>query len=399
MNLQRFVLLVKQVLADAYGAGIKASRTIWRIVAELFHGIRGVLGWWGKLFKDDPVNAITALAFTLVIVVLGYASVLRVVYPKKILIIAPFEIVPSGDPRIPFGGRAASNLLADETKQLVDESTSYMAELAKENVEKPTSFIADLNQETIHVGVEIGGLSAERLESELAKLRYDQKVVTGDLLLLQEGAKLRVRIDNNELVEAGPFRPNEREVTEAFRQVGTKILADFYPLIGGALYQKNKDVDNALAVYERWTKQSGLSSKERSRAYFYLGVAWHLKQNPEASIDAFSSALKLDSQFSQAAANLAFEYYEINKIDGAIAAYERALGLTKENPATWLHYGNCLIAKHRYADAVAAYRETTKLVPKSWLAHSNLATALSKNGNGDEAVREKELAETLKPTN
>jgi len=342
--------------------------------------LRAILNWWAKLFKLDPGNAITALVFVFLIALGSGTLLLRVIRPRKNLIINSFEITALDGSRLSTSGRAVSEFLADEAKDLVDESTSYMSGLAKEDVEKPTSLVADSLSESINVGVELGGFSIERIESEWKKVRYEERTISGNLLILSDGVKLRVR-NGDHLSEVGPFPPTETDLKGALRQVGMEMLAECYPLIGGALYQKQGQIDKAIHVYEQWTRQRDLSRREASRAYFYLGVAWHLKQNPEESIKAFANALRFDPKFHQAAANRAYEYFQHGEPDNAITSYELAIALKKDNPATWLNYGNCLMEKHRYSEAITAYRAAEKLAPDDRMVKSNLATAIERDRN------------------
>jgi tetratricopeptide (TPR) repeat protein len=74
--------------------------------------------------------------------------------------------------------------------------------------------------------------------------------------------------------------------------------------------------------------------------------------------------------------------------DEAIARFSQAAKLDTTLAEAYLEWGSCLVTVKKYAEAIDPLRVAEKLTPGNPAVHFNLATALSRSGQKDEAERE-----------
>ncbi|MFQ5777079.1 MAG: tetratricopeptide repeat protein [Terriglobia bacterium] len=83
---------------------------------------------------------------------------------------------------------------------------------------------------------------------------------------------------------------------------------------------------------------------------------------------------------------LGLELLEKGRVDGALAAFERALALKPDFPAAFHNLGLALAAKGQHAAALDAYREALHLDPDFRAALNSLGLALAARGQLNEAI-------------
>jgi len=120
---------------------------------------------------------------------------------------------------------------------------------------------------------------------------------------------------------------------------------------------------------------------QRLEAWFTLGQ--HLQANGNDATEAWEQVLALDPGHAEAACNLALLRPERGE---AVLAAALAAGVAGGRRAAVLgNLGGLKLADGRHAQAVSAYREALARAPSSPQALSNLAQALKRRGDLDEA--------------
>ncbi len=93
-------------------------------------------------------------------------------------------------------------------------------------------------------------------------------------------------------------------------------------------------------------------------------------------------------------ANLGLSRSAAGDEQGALAAYEAALGIDPRNGGMQRNAGNALVRLGRVDEAIPHYREALRLVPGDMLARFSLALALARLGEHEEAAAQ--LAEAVR---
>ena len=121
----------------------------------------------------------------------------------------------------------------------------------------------------------------------------------------------------------------------------------------------------------------------RAAAWFTLGDLLRAEGDAEGAVAAFVRVLALDAGHAEAACNLALLQPEHGD---AVLGAVLATGITGERRAAVLaNLGGLRLQQGRHGEAVAAYREALTAMPDSAQALSNLAQALKRQGELDEA--------------
>ena len=90
--------------------------------------------------------------------------------------------------------------------------------------------------------------------------------------------------------------------------------------------------------------------------------------------------------------NLGNTYIDVNNLDSAQQALERAVQINPLLAESRLNLGNVYLRKERLEDAIYEYQEALKINPRNSKAHNNLGNAYSRRGWLDYAIGEYEAA-------
>jgi predicted O-linked N-acetylglucosamine transferase (SPINDLY family) len=104
------------------------------------------------------------------------------------------------------------------------------------------------------------------------------------------------------------------------------------------------------------------------------------------------TAAKLDAHF-----NLGNTLMGQGRLDEAIAAFRRAIGIKPDHAAAYTTLGIALAGQGKLDEAIAAYRRAIGIKPDLAEAYSNLGAALSWQGKLDEAIAAFRQAIVIKP--
>lgn len=155
----------------------------------------------------------------------------------------------------------------------------------------------------------------------------------------------------------------------------------------------------ALEMQGRWDpaqlEYEGILEKDPNAQgiHFLLGRLLLSKPNPtpedtERAKQEFLKEVALDPRNAGAQYVLGELLRREEKCDEAIPRFSQAAKLDANFGEAYLGWSTCLIAAKRFSEAVAPSREAVRLQQGNPAAHYNLATALSRTGQKEEAEKE-----------
>lgn len=121
------------------------------------------------------------------------------------------------------------------------------------------------------------------------------------------------------------------------------------------------DFSSADAEFSSLLAAQHLSSNERAFLLNKRGVARMGLERPELARADFEAALEIKPFFAPAIANLGNLLLEAGDLDGAIAAYERAIACDSDYAVAYLNLGVAYKRSGRIADGVRALRQAQRL--------------------------------------
>ena len=137
-------------------------------------------------------------------------------------------------------------------------------------------------------------------------------------------------------------------------------------------------------------------TSETAVAHNYLGSALAEHEKLNEAIAHFERALQLKPDSVLACANLGKALTQQGKLDAAIAHFERALQLKPDYAEAHADLGVLLARQGKGNEAIAHCQRALQLAPDAAEAHYNLGLALIQLGKGNEAIPHFERALQLK---
>lgn len=118
----------------------------------------------------------------------------------------------------------------------------------------------------------------------------------------------------------------------------------------------------------------------------------------DQAVEAYSKAIELRPTYADAYAGLGDAKAAKGDLDGAIAAYQKALAQNAANPRVQISLGKIYYTeKGLYYEAVSAYKRAIELDPQSVEAHMGLGDVYEDKGLYKEAVSQYQRALDLEP--
>jgi predicted O-linked N-acetylglucosamine transferase (SPINDLY family) len=124
----------------------------------------------------------------------------------------------------------------------------------------------------------------------------------------------------------------------------------------------------------------------------YHADAWHLlgeiairRRDFARAIECISYAIHLSGAFAPFHINLGVAYEESERLDEAVASYERALALQPDSADAYNNMGVALRKQGKLTEASASYRQALFINPHFAMAHNNLGVAFQDEGKLHEA--------------
>ncbi|OBQ27991.1 MAG: hypothetical protein AN483_17930 [Aphanizomenon flos-aquae MDT14a] len=130
-------------------------------------------------------------------------------------------------------------------------------------------------------------------------------------------------------------------------------------------------------------------------AYNNLGNVLSDQKKLDGAVAAFQKAIELDPKLAAAYNNLGNALRDQKKLDGAVAAYQKAIELDPKDAGAYNNLGNVLRDQKKLDGAVAAYQKAIELDPKDAGAYNNLGNVLSDQKKLDGAISKYKTALSL----
>ncbi|MCC3408215.1 MAG: tetratricopeptide repeat protein [Microcoleus sp. PH2017_10_PVI_O_A] len=130
---------------------------------------------------------------------------------------------------------------------------------------------------------------------------------------------------------------------------------------------------------------------------FGQGLFHYYAGDLEGAIAAYKKALEIDSKFKIAWLMMGVPLNDLGRYIEAIAAYEKALEIDPKSHLAWNGLGNALYPLNRNSEAIAAYEKALEIDPKSHLAWNWLGNALYPLNRNSEAIVAYEKALEIDP--
>ncbi|MDJ0554863.1 MAG: tetratricopeptide repeat protein [Microcoleaceae cyanobacterium MO_207.B10] len=124
-----------------------------------------------------------------------------------------------------------------------------------------------------------------------------------------------------------------------------------------------------------------------AEAYVNIGTIYAKKQQWQEAINYYQKAIAIKPDIGPALRNLAKAYQKLGKVAEAAHFQYQAYSLepSKITATEYINLGNTLLQQEQLTEAISCYRNALKLNPKSVVVYQNLAAALSKKGDFEEA--------------
>ena len=137
----------------------------------------------------------------------------------------------------------------------------------------------------------------------------------------------------------------------------------------------------------------------RPEDWFQQGVSLLQSGQYDRAIEAFSQALELDPQYSEAYLNRGLAWAGKGEFTQAIANYTKALELNPRESNAYLHRGVAWARKGDLDRAIADYTKALELTPKDGRAYYHRGAAWAEKGDLDRGLSDAAKALELEPNN
>ena len=172
-----------------------------------------------------------------------------------------------------------------------------------------------------------------------------------------------------------------------YAKLATQLVPDYYQswLILGTLFVQQEDLEEGISALRR---AKLLSPKEESAGIlFTLGSAYFRQKDYNAAVEELQAGLKLESNSPSALFDLGNSYFLLEKHGKAIANYEKAFNLGKEE--FWPAINNIGLVKYEQGDipgAIANWQTAFSIDNEAAEPMLAVAVALYTEGEKDKGL-------------
>ena len=132
--------------------------------------------------------------------------------------------------------------------------------------------------------------------------------------------------------------------------------------------------------------------------WFNLGAATAALGDPQAAIDAYRRAIRVNPDYAEAWSNLGGVLEGVGHLDEAIAAYRNAVSTNPSLAPAWSNLCKALTAQGRFEEAVGTGKSAVGIDPAFAPAWVNLGNALHEARQDEQALATLQRACALAPT-
>ena len=150
---------------------------------------------------------------------------------------------------------------------------------------------------------------------------------------------------------------------------------------------------DSIAVFEHAVKVT----KNNSKGYYKLGVAYGQAGRYNEAIDAYKKAAQIQPDYADAHYNLGVAYGKLGRDAEATEAYKETVKIKPDYAEAYNNLGVTYSKNSRFAEAIDAYKKAVQIKPDYAEAHDNLGAVYSKIGHFAEAIEEFKEAVKIRP--
>jgi tetratricopeptide (TPR) repeat protein len=207
---------------------------------------------------------------------------------------------------------------------------------------------------------------------------------TGDLRQAIESYRLSLTINPNDvevLSEYGNALRDYGEFDQAIECYNKVLklnpsLTDIQAFLDNTI-EEQKEIDELFALYQREEKDE-LSS---AQALYFKGTVLNLKNYPEAAIDSFKNALRIEPDYPEVHLNIGIILNDKQELGAAIESYKKAIKINPNYADAHYNLGIALKEIGETDAAIESYRQAIKIKPDYADANLNQSLAYLHNGN------------------
>jgi tetratricopeptide (TPR) repeat protein len=159
--------------------------------------------------------------------------------------------------------------------------------------------------------------------------------------------------------------------------------AEAYYNLGKGHYDK-REYDQAVQAFSEAIRLNS----QYVDAFVYRGLAYGNKGNYDQEIKDHSEAIRLNPKYALAYYNRGLAYYNKKDYDQAVKDYTEAIWLDPKYALAYNNRGLAYYYKWNYDQAIADYNEAIRLDPKYAYAYNNRGLAYESKKNYDQAIKD-----------
>ena len=396
---------------------------MWRWLRGFFSKIRSTAqSLWKRLFPAESAHSLLSATSFLILILILFAAVALVAASlehrwnyKQQIIISDFLVTAQGSPtdkkssEISAFGREASDLFASDLNNVIQEGSGFSTSTAgRAKYVQPFDGVPKVPVSKSY-GIEIQGISIDQLIKAWDGIRYDQQLISGDVLP-DSGPpdryvlKISIRSERqDQQLTSSPFLLSNQELDSAIEALAEKYVAINNPEIAGRYYLAGYRYAEAINIFTEWMKNEPKSPEPR----LYLAKALILDgQFDRAGQFVESARVRLDADVRGTSANRKRLQDEIDLADGTarwgagdITGAEKLFtGPLKGQANALNNLGTLYLGKQRYQEAETVLEQAYALNGQNYRAALLLGETYSAGKNYAEAERWFSKAMEIRPT-
>jgi tetratricopeptide (TPR) repeat protein len=440
-SLARILSIIREIVKLVGGHVHRMWRGLARSLRNLWRGLARSLRWLSANIVNKTITlvicgVIVALAFLMAGLILRFAS------PRTRITVSAFQVFGVGEKENDATGKVLADLIVDSLRQMLQQGAGFSGNAASSK--KNLSEIPDMPEIPVErtYGLEIQGISLDKVLEIWTHIRYHEYQVSGDMLsttgempvvILRyktegRGKKLDAHLTATDLATL------EKTISgltlELLEDINPQVAAQYLMAEANSCNFSGADCPTALRAAVdfswKWTK----NEPQNPKALYLLGRALADAGQSKEALFFLNQSLQLDPRSAKAWHSKGYALMVMGEACGARCAFLTSLSI-KELPTTLLNLGILegrrgrfqdaevyhgealsldpeyvgallslgydLFHLKRYREAAEKYRQAYMLDPGNDRALYGLVTSLAAAGQTDQAVQVCELAQWLDP--
>jgi hypothetical protein len=245
---------------------------------------------WQRIGGFLKRSSVIFLALCMIFGLLG--AVTRVVSPEYIVTVQQFEISPAVSSTLSITGKGASDLVIDFLNRTGTDGSSFEGSdyyLYDRHGTQPVALKGTIRIPVENsYGIEVNGISLDNLRKLYDRIRYQQWIISGDIVSSPDGVIAKIRLDRDGSAKSWQTDPVPHPIASKLVENATALmLAEENPELLGRAYlkqrqytEKQRQYTNAAQVFQQWA----LRSPRDWKPFYYLSLAYdYAGEEQEAS--------------------------------------------------------------------------------------------------------------------